>query len=48
MKRISHHALAVFAALLMGASNINLHAATFSDDNWNSIGNILKRGTIGR
>jgi|SRR6185503_2053510 len=37
MKRIINHALAALAALLISASNTNLHAATFSDDNWISM-----------
>ena len=36
--RFSNHALAALAALLLGASHFNLHAATFSDDNWTGMG----------
>src|SRR5262245_32553912 len=42
MKRIINHALAALAALMIGVSHFNLNAATFSDDNWISIGNIRK------
>ncbi len=41
MNSTNHHALAVLATFLIGASTANLHAASFSDDNWSNIGNIL-------
>jgi hypothetical protein len=41
MNSTNHHALAVVAMCLIAASTANLHAASFSDDNWSNIGNIL-------
>ena len=37
MSRTSHHVLGVLATLLIGASAANLHAATYSDDNWTAM-----------
>src|ERR1043165_6535535 len=37
MNRFSHQSLVALAACLIGAANANLHAATFSDDNWISM-----------
>jgi hypothetical protein len=36
--RFSNPALAALVALVLGASHFNLHAATFSDDNWTGMG----------
>ena len=38
MTRAKHHALAVWTAVLGGVSTASLHAATYSDDNWTSMG----------
>jgi len=46
MNRITRNALAVLAMCLIGASTANLHAASFSDDNWSNIGNILNEGPL--
>ncbi|MEY2411053.1 MAG: trimeric autotransporter adhesin [Verrucomicrobiota bacterium] len=43
---ISNLTLTAVAALLLAASTTNLCAATFSDDNWSSIGNIQKDGPL--
>src|SRR5437016_8473529 len=40
MSRTSDHSLAILATCLIGASISNLNAATFSDDNWTSMGGI--------
>ncbi len=40
LSRTSHYSLAVLAAFLIGAYTANLSAATFSDDNWISMGGI--------
>src|SRR5436190_1600435 len=40
MNRLSHQSLAALAALLLGPFNAHLHAASFSDDNWTSMGGI--------
>jgi len=41
-------AMIVLAALLIGAATTNLQAATFSDDNWSSIGSIRNAGPLPR
>ncbi len=38
MRTTSHHALGVLAMLLIGASSANIHAGTYSNDNWMSMG----------
>jgi len=48
MNSTRHHALAILATFLIGASTFNLHAAAFSDDNWSNIGDILNEGPIPR